>query len=180
MWEGLLLYQILMKTHREVKSFGCTECGKAFITSSSLREHMKTHSEEKPYQCQQCGKAFRYPRSLQGHMITHSEEKPYECLQCEKAYRCLISLQRHMKIHSGEKFWIQRLWESLYSPVKAYKCEQSQEEKHGKNVGKCSALHLFYTWKLRVGQKSFCKCLILNKDPSVLISSSSCWSEHLR
>jgi len=76
------------------------------------------------------------------------------------------------------------------SPLKPYKWSSQGGETlwMERMQGKPSALHLFCTWKLRVGWIFLMeinivfpyKCLILNRDPSVLISSSCCWSEHLR
>ena len=40
------------------RKYKCTLCGKGFIESKGLREHMNTHTGAKPYMCTFCGAAF--------------------------------------------------------------------------------------------------------------------------
>ncbi len=53
--------------HRDVRSFICEKCGKAFKTRFLLKTHQRKHSEERPYVCSVCQRAFRWPAGLRHH-----------------------------------------------------------------------------------------------------------------
>ncbi len=42
-------------------------------------KHLLTHSNERPYQCSECGKPFISSASLKLHKKMHSDDKPYQC-----------------------------------------------------------------------------------------------------
>uniref|UniRef100_UPI00358EBF5A zinc finger protein 723-like n=1 Tax=Myxine glutinosa TaxID=7769 RepID=UPI00358EBF5A len=83
--------------------YKCTNCGKCFNWSSSLKAHMRIHNGERPYKCTICGKSFIHPSHLKKHMRIHNGERPYECTICGKCCSQSYNLKRHMRIHNGER-----------------------------------------------------------------------------
>ncbi|NWY35291.1 ZNF17 protein, partial [Pheucticus melanocephalus] len=94
------------------KPHKCSECGKSFMLSAHLVEHLKNHmgqqvgcegekptldqgqsselglheqlqdGQEKPHRCSECGKSFRWRSSLIRHGRIHTGDRPYECGEC--------------------------------------------------------------------------------------------------
>merc|ERR1712098_955575 len=47
----------MKKVHRTLK-FVCNVCGKSFVSSTKLKDHMNIHTGERPYNCRFCPKNF--------------------------------------------------------------------------------------------------------------------------
>ncbi len=60
-----------LKKRRVKKSFPCTQCGKTFTRSESLKDHMNTHTGERPYACDQCGNKL-WASNLKKHLTVHT------------------------------------------------------------------------------------------------------------
>ncbi|XP_030015051.1 zinc finger protein 628 isoform X2 [Sphaeramia orbicularis] len=87
-----------------MKSYKCSECGKAFRHRSVLELHMRIHPTDKPYQCKVCGKGFRFSSYLQQHLIIHTGKKPYKCPDCGKDFAFLQNMKTHQKLHQEKPF----------------------------------------------------------------------------
>ncbi|KAG8432271.1 hypothetical protein GDO86_016785 [Hymenochirus boettgeri] len=85
--------------HREVRSFICEQCGKAFKTRFLLKTHMKKHSEEKPYVCNLCQRSFRWPAGLRHHYLTHTNQHPFFCQFCSYRAKQKFQVVKHLQKH---------------------------------------------------------------------------------
>nr|DBA19635.1 TPA: hypothetical protein GDO54_015438 [Pyxicephalus adspersus] len=85
--------------HREVRSFICEQCGKAFKTRFLLKTHLKKHSEDKPYVCNVCQRGFRWPAGLRHHYLTHTNQQPFFCQHCSYRAKQKFQVVKHIQRH---------------------------------------------------------------------------------
>ncbi|XP_040297194.1 zinc finger protein 142 [Bufo bufo] len=85
--------------HRDVRSFICEQCGKAFKTRFLLKTHLKKHSEEKPYVCNVCQRGFRWPAGLRHHYLTHTNQQPFFCRYCSYRAKQKFQVVKHIQRH---------------------------------------------------------------------------------
>ncbi|GBP77350.1 Zinc finger protein 112 [Eumeta japonica] len=137
--------------------FQCEHCGKAFMTTMALNNHLMLHNE-KQYQCGNCTKTFSSLKLLGKHQaLEHSnfgEKGVYACEYCNKKFRYSMSKERHMqKKHEVV----------LYScPLCNYKSKRQYLKSHLAN-------------KHHIGEKKH-ECIYCNKKFSRAIALK----EHLR
>ncbi|CAM4601482.1 unnamed protein product [Leuciscus chuanchicus] len=85
--------------HRDVRSFICEKCGKAFKTRFLLKTHQRKHSEERPYVCSVCQRAFRWPAGLRHHYLSHTNQLPFKCLYCPYRAKQKFQVVKHLQRH---------------------------------------------------------------------------------
>uniref|UniRef100_A0A673HMG8 Zinc finger protein 142-like n=1 Tax=Sinocyclocheilus rhinocerous TaxID=307959 RepID=A0A673HMG8_9TELE len=85
--------------HRDVRSFICEKCGKAFKTRFLLKTHQRKHSEERPYVCSICQRPFRWPAGLRHHYLSHTNQLPFYCLHCTYRAKQKFQVVKHLKRH---------------------------------------------------------------------------------
>ena len=65
----------------------CAECGKTFLSSSSLAQHKTVHSDLRPFKCDRCDKTFKKQSTLQQHYTCHTGEgRHHYCETCGKSF----------------------------------------------------------------------------------------------
>ncbi|XP_076662283.1 uncharacterized protein LOC143365734 isoform X2 [Halictus rubicundus] len=88
--------------------FKCAEpsCGKAFLTSYSLKIHIRVHTKVKPFECNHkgCEKAFNTLYRLRAHQRLHSGDT-FNCEEtgCVKFFTTLSDLKKHIRTHTQER-----------------------------------------------------------------------------
>merc|ERR1719319_1469772 len=80
----------------DVKKFTCQHCGKIFLDSRDLKQHLLVHTGEKPFVCDVCSKAFSTSANLKVHSTIHTGETRFKCSVCLHGFRQLILLKNHM------------------------------------------------------------------------------------
>ncbi len=92
-----------MRIHTGDKPFRCTHpgCGKHFVTSGHLKDHMRRHANERPFACEVCGRAFFRKTTLRAHARLHTGDRPFVCTYegCGKAFTEKGNLNAHMRKH---------------------------------------------------------------------------------
>uniref|UniRef100_A0A3B5PU22 Oocyte zinc finger protein XlCOF6-like n=1 Tax=Xiphophorus maculatus TaxID=8083 RepID=A0A3B5PU22_XIPMA len=79
----------------------CGVCGERFDSEERFDTHLKTHV--KAESCKVCGKCFSSSSGLEVHMRIHTGEKPFVCSECGKRFTTRANMLRHSRIHTGEK-----------------------------------------------------------------------------
>lgn len=101
--ESLRLHQW---THTGRKSFVCHLCGKSYITSTTLKQHVKEfHERNKDHRCEYCSDAFYTKTLLNDHIrAKHTLDRQFVCPQCGKSFTSSRYLSAHKKLHSGKQY----------------------------------------------------------------------------
>uniref|UniRef100_A0A8C5WCV2 C2H2-type domain-containing protein n=1 Tax=Leptobrachium leishanense TaxID=445787 RepID=A0A8C5WCV2_9ANUR len=89
------------KSHREDKSFICSECGMFFDRYSNLVRHQRVHTGERPFVCTECNKSYTQSAHLTRHQKSHTAVKTYPCRDCGYRFAHKAQLEIHRKAHRG-------------------------------------------------------------------------------
>uniref|UniRef100_A0A3Q3A1W7 C2H2-type domain-containing protein n=1 Tax=Kryptolebias marmoratus TaxID=37003 RepID=A0A3Q3A1W7_KRYMA len=102
-----------LQSHQKTNE--CSYCGKTFITTTGLNNHISLHTGDRPFKCNVCNKAFAYKSALSVHRWVHMEEKPHRCDLCPRSFGLNAQLTAHRKCHANRDKYICNLCgRSLY------------------------------------------------------------------
>ena len=98
---------IHMRKHKKKQRYTCSDCGRSYGDSTSLKSHhMIAHTKMK-LNCpmEGCGKAFKQRTTLRTHILTiHTHRTQHKCSFCEKSFSIKSDLDVHVKgVHEGIK-----------------------------------------------------------------------------
>jgi len=85
-----------------VRQHQCAGCGKAFATSSGLKQHQHIHSSIKPFRCDVCHKAYTQFSNLCRHKRMHADcRQRIRCPDCDQTFATTTSLAKHRRFCDG-------------------------------------------------------------------------------
>lgn len=90
------------KHHLQERNHVCTECGKAFFTSTWLKEHILRHRGDRRFQCEICMKTFYKKYDLTKHISTHTDVREHVCSVCDESFPNKCILKAHVKTHKED------------------------------------------------------------------------------
>lgn len=90
------------KHHLHERNHVCTECGKAFFTSTWLKEHILRHRGDRRFQCEICMKTFYKKYDLTKHISTHTDVAEHLCSLCDESFPNKCILKAHIKTHEED------------------------------------------------------------------------------
>ncbi|GIY95192.1 hypothetical protein CEXT_116131 [Caerostris extrusa] len=88
-------------SHKVLQKSTRSQHSEQFRNPSNLQRHVRSqHLGSRNHACNQCGKAFATSSGLKQHTHIHSSIKPFQCDVCYKAYTQFSNLCRHKRMHS--------------------------------------------------------------------------------
>jgi uncharacterized Zn-finger protein len=93
------------------RSYPCKfeNCGRIYMSRSSLSKHKQTHSGTRPCVCdvEGCGRSYAISGHLARHKKTHSEIRSFACEEpgCDRKFHRSDELNKHMTVHSGGRMF---------------------------------------------------------------------------
>lgn len=86
--------------HQKGKRFPCDDCGKVFLSKSTLEVHCRMHNDERPFNCKYCDRPFRRFSHMNAHIKRHLKAGENQCLECNLTCDSIDALKEHSKQHN--------------------------------------------------------------------------------
>ena len=95
--------------YKDVQRHLCQDCGKVYMSQSSLSLHVILKHSKFKYFCpfEHCKKGFNIKgQQMEDHIRTHTGEKPNLCTICGKGFKSKQLLKYHVALHKGESKFV--------------------------------------------------------------------------
>lgn len=93
-----------LKTHVAARTHACTSCSYIALTGEALRRHVdRIHLKLRKFECDICQKTFVSQPDRKLHMLRHYKTKPVECDECDQRFYSTRELRKHKWAHSKQK-----------------------------------------------------------------------------
>ncbi|XP_065224303.1 zinc finger protein 808-like [Planococcus citri] len=152
-----------MFSHKALKPFKCTNCGKSFPRKDTMRSHIFSKHmpyQSRPYKCDTCSKFYSSRSHLNNHRCSTStirkkfsdRRQSHVCNICPVKFSCRRDLERHILIHKGLK------------PFKCAECGKSfRRKQHMKrHIRLCHSPYRTKPYKCNICDKLFTYQWMLN------------------
>jgi KRAB domain-containing zinc finger protein len=108
----------------------CEQCGKKFLSRSSLRYHLTTHMGSKPFSCEVCSRTFSRERELIKHATIHEKNTEFKCPECEETFQLRKQLLLHISRRHPEEEKIHqcKICLKVFSRDDTLKCHMKRHE----------------------------------------------------
>lgn len=108
----------------------CEQCGKKFLSRSSLRYHLTTHMGSKPFSCEVCSRTFSRERDLIKHVTIHEKDTDFKCPECEETFQLRKQLLLHISRRHPEEEKIHqcKICLKIFSRDDTLKCHMKRHE----------------------------------------------------
>ncbi|KAL8603303.1 hypothetical protein ACOMHN_053999 [Nucella lapillus] len=82
--------------------FKCGVCGKEYVKSAELKQHLATHTASNLYKCSKCESSFPTAGLLKSHARSQHSAAHLACSVCQAAFTSTAALNRHLLSHSQQ------------------------------------------------------------------------------
>lgn len=108
----------------------CEQCGKKFLSASSLRYHLASHMENKPFACEVCNRAFSRERDMIKHATIHEKDTHFKCPECDETFQLRKQLLLHISRRHPEEEKIHqcKICLKIFSRDDTLKCHMKRHE----------------------------------------------------
>ena len=96
-------YKYRAHVYRKHNKNPCPDCGKMYSKKDLKRHVQTQHTAiwDRKHKCDICGKGFISSRRLMEHVNTHTGDKPFECKICGTGFANNSNRRQHEKAHVG-------------------------------------------------------------------------------
>uniref|UniRef100_A0A7E4V1D1 C2H2-type domain-containing protein n=1 Tax=Panagrellus redivivus TaxID=6233 RepID=A0A7E4V1D1_PANRE len=110
--------------------FQCGMCFKTLTTRQGLKNHLlRTHNDVRSIMCRDCGQTFKSHSNLADHRKHMHDNVKFTCVLCQKSANYRSNLKKHLSKHCSTKEELEALWEEHYSTDKTKQISAARKRK---------------------------------------------------